>query len=147
MTKGRRATEKDLKRCLRFMEKWGKRIGRVGWAVAGELCRCKKRKNVYAHLIMDDRAHMAMLGLHEVGNIEETALHEQLHIELAEMGQVVNEMQSGGITERQRNMAWQWYQHYEDEHIAQMTRVLLDMDKEIRSLKRKNKKLEKVQGG
>jgi len=141
--KPRRATEKDLKKCLRLMDKWAERIGRVGWGVAGEVCKCKKGKNIYAHLIMDDRAHMATLGLHSVGDIEKTALHEQLHMELAEMGQVVREMHTGGITERQRAKAVEWYEYYEDVFIDYMAGALLDMDKETRKWKRKAKKLEK----
>jgi len=142
--KKRRATKKDLEKCLRLMRKWGeKKLDGVGWGVAGELCNCKEHKDAYAHIDYDSRAHVALLSLHQVGNIERIALHEQLHLELATMHGVVRELQWGGITEMQRQQAYTWYKYYEDEVIFQMTDALLGMDKENRSLKRKIKKLEK----
>lgn len=142
--KRRRATIKDLKKCLRLMRKWGAgRLNGVGWGVSGELCTCKEHKDTYAHLDSSSRAHAASLYLHQVDNIERTALHEQLHLEMAEMRSVVKELQWGGITESQRNKAYEWYIYYEDDFVCQITKALLGMDKEIRSLKRKVKQLEK----
>lgn len=140
----RRATKKDLEKCLRLMRKWGeKRLDGVGWGVAGELCNCKEHKGVYAHLDYDSRAHTALLRLHQVDNVECTALHEQLHLEMAPMHRVVQELQWGGITEKQRGQAYKWYFYYEDDFIDQVTKTLLGMDKELRCWKRKAKKLEK----
>lgn len=144
MAKKRRATEKDLEKCLRLMRKWGAgRLDGVSWGVVGELCRCKEHKDVYAHLDFDSRAHCALLKLHQVDDIECTALHEQLHLEMASMHSVVRELQWGGATEKQRQQAYRWYKFYEDEFIDQMTRVLLGMDKETRHWKRKTKRLER----
>lgn len=141
--KKRRATEKDLDKCLRLMRKWGEGLDGVGWGVAGELCNCKKHKDTYAHLDFCSRAHVALLRLHRVDDVERTALHEQLHLEMAGMHNVVKELQWGGITERQREQAYRWYFYYEDDFIDQVTETLLGMDKELRRWKRKTKKLEK----
>lgn len=142
--KKRRATEKDLKKCLRLMGKWGdKKLDGVAWNVAGELCDCEKHEGVFAHLDYACRAHAALLYLHQVDKIERTALHERLHLEMADMHNVVQELQWAGVTERSREMAYRWYRWYEDDVIGQLTKAFLDMDKEIRSLKRKIKKLEK----
>jgi len=125
------------------MRKWGEGLDGVGWGVAGELCNCKEHKDTYAHMDCESRAHIALLCLHQVDKIERTALHEQLHLEMAEMRHVVLEMTHGGITEKQRNQAYEWYKYYEDDVIEQLTKAFLDMDKENRSLKRKIRRLEK----
>lgn len=146
--KRRRATKKDLKKCLRLMKKWGERLDGVGWGVAGELCRCKEFKDTYAHLDYSNTAHTALLQLHQVDNhIERTALHEQLHLGLANMHFVVRELQWGGIIEGQREQAYKWYRYYEDDFVCEITKALLGMDKEIRHWKRRAKKLEKQLNG
>lgn len=144
--KKRKATEKDLERCLRLMTKWHDRISDEGWAIAGELCRCKEFDDVVAHISFDSRAHTALLKLHYANDRDRVPLHEQLHLETAAMGAVVQELQWGGITERQRNKACEWYKYYLEIFLSRMTDTLLDMDKEIRRWKRKTKKLEKQLG-
>lgn len=139
----KKPTEKDLKRFLALMEKWGRKIGREGWAVAGEVCDCDKHKTSYAHLQSHATSHIATVKLHDASVVEATALHEQLHLELEPMGDLVHGMRVHATTEEHLQVAFNWYQYYEDCFINKMTEVLLGMDKEIRSLKRKIRKLEK----
>lgn len=138
----KKATEKDLRKCLRLMNRWNDRLDGVGWGLAGELCNCEQ--DVHAHVLVTSRAHTALLKLHDVDGLEEIALHEQLHLEMAEMARVVVDLTEGGIMQGQRQMALDWYEFYQDRFIEKLMKALLGMDKEIRSLKRKVRKMEKA---
>lgn len=142
MKEPRRATDKDKRKFLRLINKWANRFGGERWAGTLELCKCEEHDDAYAHVDMCSRSHLTWIYLHHVDQVERTALHEQLHIEMAQMHRVVEEMK-GILTEEQWHCAYEWYRTYEDEFIRRMTKALLEMDKEIRGLKWKVKKLEK----
>jgi len=137
----KKPTEKDLNRFLRLTTKWAKKIGRVGWSIGGTICDCEV-KNVLAHGKIYDRAHSLLLYLHDADDLENSALHEAMHLLVAEMSKVVFELRDCGMGEKARQEAYDWYDYYEDRFIDHMVGILLGMDKEIRSLKRKIKKLE-----
>lgn len=149
MTKRRKATTKDRDKFLRLINKWANRFDELDpeharlWAGVVELCGCREHKNTYAHTSFGSRSHISHVYLHHVDDIERTALHEQLHIEMGKMADVIYQISGSRLTKEQTDCIYKWYQEYEDEFVRRMTRVLLAMDKEIRSLKRKIKKLEK----